>query len=437
MFIFKTALSRRTLLRGLGASLALPFMDAMVPAFTATVKTAANSRRRFGVVFVPLGERPGFWTPETLGRDFELSPILSPLAPHRESLTVVSGLDGPSSGHAPSDSGWLSGSLIKRTAAEDVRAGTTIDQVIASKIGHETVLPSLEIATADWSGYIGNCDGAYACAYASSISWKTPTTPLPSETNPRLIFERLFGSSGTTAQRVERLQRRQSVIDAIKQDVRTLERGLGGGDRARLSNYLDNVREVEQRIAKAEDQAASNVDLPDAPVGVPAEFEAHVELMFDLLALTYQADITRVFSFMMDRDLTQRAYPNLGITEPHHSMSHHGNDPEKMRNLVKVNIHHVTMFEKFIGRLKATPDGDGSLLDHSIILFGSGMSESNSHSNIDVPTLLVGGGAGLLPTGRHIKASSGTPLANLLLALGQKYGAEIDEFGLSTGRLEL
>jgi len=433
----KLALSRRTVLRGMGATLALPLLDAMVPAFTATAQTAANPTRRFGAIFVPLGERPGFWTPAQVGRNFEMSTILKPLEAYRDHMTVVSDLCTPRDGHAVTVAAWLTGALAKQTIAEDVYANTSIDQVIASKIGGETVFPSLEIATEDFTGYIGGCDTQFACAYMNTITWKTPTTPLPMEINPRLVFERLFGQPGTSAQRLERLRRNRSILDSVTEDVSDLERGLGARDRSRLTEYLDHVREIEQRIERAEKQAATEVRVPDAPIGVPDSFEDHVGLLYDLIVLAFQTDTTRVFTFMKSRDASQRVYPEIGITEPHHSMSHHGNDPEKIANLVKLNTWHVSLFGKFIERLKATPDGDGSLLDHSLILYGSGMSESNVHSRLDVPTLLVGGDGGRLRGGNHIKAPAETPIANFMLGLGNRFSAELDRFGLSTGSLEV
>ena len=433
----KLALSRRTVLRGMGATLALPLLDAMVPAFTATAQTAASPTRRFGAIFVPLGERPGFWTPAQVGRNFEMSTILKPLEAYRDHMTVVSDLCTPRDGHAVTVAAWLTGSLAKQTIAEDVYANTSIDQVIASKIAGETVFPSLEIATEDFTGYIGGCDTQFACAYMNTITWKTPTTPLPMEINPRLVFERLFGQPGTSAQRLERLRRNRSILDSVTEDVSDLERGLGARDRSRLTEYLDHVREIEQRIERAEKQAATEVRVPDAPIGVPDSFEDHVGLLYDLIVLAFQTDTTRVFTFMKSRDASQRVYPEIGITEPHHSMSHHGNDPEKIANLVKLNTWHVSLFGKFIERLKATPDGDGSLLDHSLILYGSGMSESNVHSRLDVPTLLVGGDGGRLRGGNHIKAPAETPIANFMLGLGNRFSAELDRFGLSTGSLEV
>jgi hypothetical protein len=436
MFLTRKSLSRRTLLRGAGAAVALPFLDSMTPAQTPLAKTATPVKR-FGAIFVPLGERPGYWTPKQPGANFEFSPILKPLEPFRDSLTVISELCDPLDGHAVTVAAWLSGSIPKRTIAEDVRGGTTIDQVVARQIGHETVFPSLELATEDFTGYIGGCDPAYACAYMNTLSWRTPTEPLPMEINPRIVFERMFGRPGTAAQRLARMQTDRSILDSVREDIADLGTSLGIRDKARLNDYLDNLREIEQRIQRSEKQSATTVQVPDAPIGIPESYEEHVDLQFDLLALAYEADLTRVFTFMMSRDATQRVYPNLGITEPHHSMSHHGNDPEKIANLVKLNTYHVSLFGKFLAKLRSTPDGDGSLLDHSMILFGSGMSESNTHSRLDIPTLLAGGGLSGMRGNRHLQVKKETPFANLLLTIAHKYGSDLEKFGISTGTVEV
>ena len=438
MFITRMSLPRRTFLRGMGVTLALPLLESMVPALTATAATAANPQRRFGAIFVPLGERPGYWTPKTVGENFELNTILQPLEPFRDHLTVVSELCNPIDGHACTVAAWLSGSIPKQTIAENVHIGVTIDQVIAKQIGQDTVFPSLELATEDFTGYIGGCDTQYACAYMNTLSWSTATTPLPMEINPRVTFERMFGRAGSSTQRLARMKTDRSILDSVKNDVKDLENGLGPRDRVRLNDYLDNVREIEQRIQRAEKQATTDVPVPNAPIGVPESFEEHVALQFDLLALAYEANITKVFTFMMSRDASQRVYPNIGVNEPHHSMSHHGNNPEKLSNLVKLNTYHVSLFAKFLEKLKSTPDGDGSLLDHSLILYGSGMSESDTHSRLNVPAAILGGGAGLMKGNRHIQAPKETPLANLMLDFANKFGCEIDKFGtLSTGRLEV
>src|SRR5262245_8002596 len=337
MFSMKKRISRRAVLRGAGAAIALPFLESMVPALTPVARTAANPQTRFGVVFVPLGERPGFWTPTKVGPDFEFSQILKPLEPYRNWVTIVSELCNPLDGHAVSVAAWLSGTIPFRTIAENVRAGITVDQVIANKIGQDTPFPSLELATEDFTGWIGGCDTAYSCAYMNTISWKSPTTPLPMEINPRVVFERMFGRPGTRAQRLARMQENRSILDSVMQDVADLEKKLGTKDRARLNDYLDNVREIEQRIQKSEKQATTSVTLPDAPIGIPEAFDEHAMLMYDLMAVAYEANITRVVSYMKSRDASQRVYPNIGVLEPHHAMSHHGNNPEKLAGLVKVN----------------------------------------------------------------------------------------------------
>jgi hypothetical protein len=432
-FLTRKAVSRRQVLRGAGVGLALPFLEAMLPAATALANTSATPKR-FGAVFVPHGERPGYWTPAKIGSNVELSTILAPLAPHRDELTVVSQLANPIMGHGVTVASWLSGSVPKPTIAEDVRAGVTIDQVVAAHIGRETVFKSLEVATED-TGYLGGCDPAYACAYLNTLSWSSATEPLPMEINPRKVFELMFGRPGTAEQRLTRMQTGRSILDSIEGDVADLSRGVGARDSGRLSDYLDSVRETEQRIERAERQATVDLEIPDAPVGIPDSFAEHVALQFELLTLAYAADLTRVFTFMMSRDITQRVYPEIGITEPHHTLSHHGGNEQKKLELVKLNTYHVTLFEKFIARLKATPDGDGSLLDHSMILFGSGMSESNIHDPNDLPTLLVGGFGSR--GSRHIQAPPKTPIANFMLSVGQHFGVEMDKFGISTGTVDL
>ena len=438
MFITKRSLSRRTVLKGVGAALALPFLDAMVPAATALAKSAAQPALRFGAVFVPMGERPGFWTPATTGSGFEFTPILKPVEKFRDSLVIVSNLDRPPGGtHAVSTATWLTGSAPKRTEAEDFYAGVSLDQVVAGLVGKDTVYPSLEIATEDQAGYIGACDVGYSCAYMSTIAWKGPTTPLPMEINPRVIFERMFGRPGTPQDRLARMKADQSILDSVRQDVQSLERGLGARDRGRLTEYLDHVREIEQRIQRAEKQATEDLTVPDAPVGVPASFEEHVGVLFELMAVASEADVTRVFTFMMNREASQVVFPNLGINEPWHHISHHGNEAEKLASLVKINTWHMELFGRFLDRLQSTPDGDGSLLDHSLILWGSGMSDSNTHSALDVPLLLAGKASGKIKGDRHVAGAKGSQLANAMLDIAQKYGAEIDSFGVSNGRVAL
>ena len=435
MFITNRALSRRTILRGMGAAVALPFLDAMVPVFGSAA--AATPVRRFGAVFVPLGERPGFWDPTTIGTNFELNAIMKPLEEFRSHMTVVSQLCDPLDGHATTVAAWLSGAIPKRTLAENVNNGVTVDQVIADQIGQETPMKSLELATEDFTGWIGGCDPSYSCAYMNTISWKNATTPMPMEINPRSVFERMFGRPGTSQQRLARMATDRSVLDSLLEELKGMSKGLGGKDLNRLNDYLENVREIESRIQKAEKQSLTNVEVPDAPVGIPEEFEDHAALMYDLMALAYEADLTRVVTYMKSRDASQRVYPRIGVTEPHHAMSHHGNNSEKLANLVKLNTHHVDLFRGFIEKLAKTPDGDGTLLDHTLILYGSGMSESDTHSRLNIPTLLVGKGAGMVQGNQHIVAPKETPMANFLLDLANKYGSDAKSFGISTARFEV
>ena len=437
MFITKKSLSRRTVLRGMGATLALPLLDAMVPALSPVVHTAANPTRRLGIVFFPLGWRPGYWIPTTVGSGFEYTPILKPLEALREHVTVVTQLDNPLDGHAATVSPWLSGAIPKKTFAEDVYSGETVDQVIARKIGQETPLPSLELATEDFTGYVGGCDTQYSCQYMNTISWSSATTPVPMEINPRVVFERLFGRPGTRDQRLRRMQRDKSILDSLGDDVTELRNGLGGRDTIRLNEYLEHVREVERRIQVAEKKAETSITA-DAPVGIPEEWEEHARLMYELMALAYESDVTRVATFMKAKDASMLSYTNLGIAEPHHGMTHNLQVEGNLANLVKINTYHVTLFAEFVERLKRTPDGDGTLLDHTLLLYGSGMSDANVHSRLSIPTVLVGGGLFGLKGDRHVQAPKDTPFANLLLTLANKFDCDLESFGtLSKGTVEV
>jgi hypothetical protein len=436
MFITKKGLSRRTILRGMGAGLALPLLDAMVPALTPIALSAANPTRRLGVVFTPLGWLNGHWVPSTTGANFEYTTILKPLERLREHVTLVTGLNNPSDGHAISVSAWLSGALPKKTFAEDVYSGETVDQVVAKKIGQETALPSLELATEDFTGYIGGCDTQYACAYMNTISWSSATTPVPMEINPRVVFERLFGRPGTVDQRKRRMQRDKSILDSLTDDVSDLKRDLGGKDATRLVEYLDHVREVERRIQVAEKRSESSITA-DAPVGIPEQWEEHARLQYELMLLAYASDATRVITFMKAKDASMLSYLNLGIAEPHHGMTHNLQVEGNAANLVKINTFHVSLFAEFLERMKKTPDGDGSLLDHAAIVYGAGMSEGNGHVPENLPILLAGGGAGRLKSGRHIKFPKGTPLANFHLSLLDKLGVPVETLGNSTGPVNL
>jgi hypothetical protein len=428
VFIAKKSIPRRTLLRGLGTAIALPFLDAMVPAFTPLAKAAANPKMRFGAVYFPNGAIMQEFTPKTVGTGFEFTPILKPLEPFKDSLAVVTNVTRSHPGsqvgdHAVSCAGFLTGVWPKRTESEDVLAHTTIDQIVAKRIGQDTPLPSLEVATEDFTGYVGACSPGFSCAYMNTISWSTPSTPLPMETNPRAVFERLFGAGGVAGQQ-------KSILDSIAEDARDLGRSLGERDRARLGEYLDNLREIERRIERSEAHGASAATL-DQPLGVPDAFEEHVHLMFDLLAAAYQADVTRVFTFMMSREISQRTYPQIGVTEQHHSVSHHQNNAEKMAQVVKINTYYVRMYSRFLEKLRSTPDGDGSLLDHSLVFYGAGMGDSNAHASDPLPIVAAGGGIG--KGHRHVQVATRTPVGNLWRAVAEKFDSPQQEFGDATG----
>jgi hypothetical protein len=438
MFITNRHLSRRTLLKGAGAAIGLPFLEAMTPAFIGTARAATPTRLRFGVVYIPNGAIMQQFTPTTTGEGFAFTPILKPLEPFKDSLLVVTNLTRSHPGsqvgdHAVSAAGFLTGVWPKRTEAEDVLANTTIDQVVAQQIGQDTPLPSLEVATEDFTGYVGGCSPGFSCQYMNTISWRTPTTPLPMETNPRAAFERIFGEAGTTEERLERIQKQRSILDAISEEAGRIRQGLGARDQARVGDYLDNIREIERRIQQTERHAADAVSL-DAPVGVPDSFDDHVGLMFDLIAAAYQADVTRVFSFMMSRELSQRTYPQIGVTEQHHSVSHHQNNPQKIATVTKINTYYMGLYAKFLEKLKATPDGDGSVLDHSLIFYGAGMGDSNSHASDPLPIVAVGGGAG--KGHRHVQVPTRTPVGCLWSTVANRFGVSMERFGDGVGMID-
>ncbi len=437
-FITRDHLHRRTLLKGLGVSMALPLLDSMIPALTAQSKTAASPVKRLGFVYVPHGAIMDRFTPAAEGANFEFSPILRPLQPFRDRVVVVSGLAHKTADnagvHSMSPPTWLSGVRPNDKEAA-VRAGVTVDQIAALKIGRSTRFPSLELATEDHSGLIGSCDGGYSCTYINTLSWRTPTTPLPMEISPRAVFERLFGEGGTPEQRVARLRQDRSILDAVTQQAGRLKMSLGAADRGAIAQYLDNIREIERRIQLAEKQTGAQGEVPDAPLGIPAAFEDHIKLMFDLQALAYQADLTRVSTFMMARELSQRTYPQVNAHDPHHSVSHHENNAEKIDTLTRIQTYHAGMFAYYLEKLRSTPDGDGSLLDHSMILYGSNMSSSNLHNHFPLPTVLVGGGAGQLKGNRHLKYADRTPMTNLLMTMLNKLDIPLNQVGDSTGML--
>ncbi len=445
-FVTKKHLSRRTALRGLGVSVLLPLLDSMVPAQTPTARTAAKPRLRMGLCFMPHGGVMANWTPVKRGANFKLSRTLGPLAPYQDQVVVISNLahqmaapagPGDNGGdHTRSPTVYLSGVHPKRTDGADIQAGVTIDQIAAMKIGQETPLPSLELATEDFSGLVGSCDVGFSCAYMNTISWRTPTTPLPMEINPRVVFDRLFGDGATVEERMERIEQQRSILDAVTGQMRRLERTLGTNDRNRVAEYLDTVREIERRIQLSERQNADSTQaMPQSPSGIPDDHEAHTKLMFDLMAIAFQTDITRISTFMMAREVSYRTFPKLGISEGFHPASHHQNNPERLENLTKINTYHVNLVAYMLGRLKSTPDGDGNLLDHSLILYGSGMSNSNVHNHSPLPVFVAGGAAGQLQGGRHLLYPDNTPMANLLLSILHKAGIPQESVGDSTGPL--
>ena len=440
MFVAKKSLSRRTMLRGAGTAIALPLLDAMLPAFVPLAKADARPRLRFGVSYFPNGAVMQELTPKTAGSGFEFTPTLTPLKPLKDKLIVVTNLTRSHPGsqfgdHAVSAAGFLTGVWPKRTEAEDVHANTTIDQIVARQIGQDTPLPSLEVATEDFTGYVGGCSPGFSCSYLNTISWSSPTTPMPMEINPRSVFERLFGAPGTPAQRQARTVKERSILDSVTQEANNLQVGLDARDRSRMNDYLTNLREIERRIQKQEARGASSVETPDAPIGIPDSFEEHVGILYDLLAVAYQADITRVFTFMMSRELSQRTFPQIGVDEQHHSVSHHQNNPVKMAQCVKINTYFVGMHAKFLQKLGSIQDGDGSLLDHSLILYGAGMADSNVHATDPLPIVAVGGGVG--KGYRHVELPRRTPVGNFWLNVAEKFGKPMDSFGDSTGKTDV
>ena len=439
MVIRKLALPRRTFLRGMGATLALPFLDAMVPAMSAR----APGVPRFAAIYVGNGANMFDWTPPTEGVGFEFSPTLKPIEHHRNRMLVFTGLDnypatdqGDTGGQHPRAApAFMSSVHPKQTEGADVQAGTTVDQIIAERICRDSKLPSLEVAV-DRNDVVGACDHGYACAYMNSISWKSPTMPLPAETNPRFAFERLFGSGDTGEERLARAREDRSILDGLSEEISKLSGKLGGQDRVKLGEYLGAIRDVEQRIAKSE-STNSDFEVPDRPVGVPDTFREYAELMFDLQVLAFQADITRVTSFMMARENITRSYDEIGLPEAHHSMSHHGNNPDKMKDFAKLNTYHIDTLGYYLDKLQSIPEGDSTLLESTVVLYGKGMSDGNTHNNYSVPVVVVGGPENGLQGNRHLVYAKGTPLANLSLSLMEKFGVRVESFGDSTEHLPL
>ena len=439
MFLTGKALPRRAVLRGLGASLSLPLLDAMLPAFATRVRAATARAHRFLAFYVPNGMAMEYWTPKGEGKDFELSPILEPLAPFRNQMLVLSGLNASWNYiHAGASGSFLTGTTRGGRNEVEILADVSMDQLLARHFASETQVASLELAM-DPPANAGACTGILSCAYTHTISWRSATQPLPMEYNPRAVFERLFGDSGSTgkAAREARMAQQKSLLDSVNEKLATLRKELGAQDQAKVEQYTEAVRDIERRIQKAEQQR--DVELPtlDQPQGVPPVFEDHLALMLDLQVLAFQSDLTRVITFMIGKEQSARPYPQIGVPEAHHPLSHHNDVPEIIAHLSKINRYHTELFSKHLARLRATPDGDGSLLDHMTIMYGSGISNSTRHSGTNLPLMLVGGGAGRLAGGRHLKYTDKPSIANLLVTLMDKLDVPVEKIGGSTGKLPL
>jgi len=446
MIITKKALHRRTFLRGIGTTLALPLLDAMVPAMAATRVTSANPAVRLGFVYVPNGIIQKGWLPSTTGAGFEFASTMKPLEPFRDKLLVLSNLmqnggralgDGAGD-HARAGASWLTGVHPKKTEGVNIMAGVSADQIAAKELGKKTQLASLEIGLEEPT-LAGSCDTGYSCAYTNTISWRTPTTPNPMEINPRAVFERLFGDGDSTepAARLKLMREDRSILDFVREDVARLEPGLGSRDKSKLNEYLDGIREVERRIQKAEEQSATmKMPLLERPSSIPDEFEEHAKLMSDLMVIAYQTDMTRVISFMMAREGSNRSYRSIGVSDGHHSVTHHQNDPEKIAKTMKIDELHVRSFAYLLNKMNSTPDGDGTLLDHSVILYGSSISDGNVHTHHDLPLVLAGGASVRIKSGRHIRYAPETPMNNLLLTMLDRSGVPAETLGDSTGKLD-
>ena len=443
MFITKMALPRRTFLRGMGATLALPLLDAMVPALSAMQKSAASPAPRLGFFYAPNGAYLPNFHPKVVGKNFEWTPMIKPLEPFREHVNIISGLankpaENLSEGggvHTRIGAAWLSGVRPKKTEGADIEAGTSIDQMAAAVISKDTPLQSLQLAL-DYDFVVGSCENGYSCVYQRTFSWKTPTTPMPMESNPRAVFERMFGEGGSSAERSARLKQDRSVLDLAMEDMARLTRKLGSRDRTTVDEYLTAVRDVEGRIQRAEKQTGeSSASVPEQPVGIPDSFDDHAKLMFDLNFLAYQADVTRVTAFQISRELSGRAYPWIGVPDGHHTVSHHQLDPEKIAKESKINAYHMSLFARLLEKMKNTPDGEGSLLDHAILMYGTGMGDSDHHTPVNIPVVLAGGGCGTLAGGRHLEYPDPTPLTNLGLTILHKVGVDAKPFADSTGPL--
>ncbi|HEY2149893.1 MAG TPA: DUF1552 domain-containing protein [Vicinamibacterales bacterium] len=444
MIITKMRLSRREVLRGLGTTLALPLLDAMMPALSA----AAKPPTRFMACYVAQGAHMAQWTPTSEGSAFEITPCLEPLAAYRDQMVVLSGLSNERAAPTPGDSGgphsriqaaFLTGSRARKTEGADFQVGMSVDQIIARQICQDTQFTSLELGLESVDLVVGGCDYGYTCAYTSTLAWKTPTTPLPNETNPRVLFERLFGDGGSTdaSVRLARQREDRSVLDSVNTEMARLARSLGSSDKLRVNEYFEAVRDIERRIELAERQSGRELPVFSQPAGIPPTYAEHARLMFDLLALAWQADLTRVSTYVLARELSSRTYPEIGVPEAHHPLSHHGDDPAKLAKIAKLNAYHASLFAHFVEKLRTTPDGDGTMLDHSLLLYGSGMSNSNQHLHRNLPLVLLGGSGGTVKGGMHYKYDPTTPMANLHLTLLDKFGVPTTSFGDSTGTLSL
>jgi hypothetical protein len=434
MFITKKHLPRRTFLRGVGSAMALPLLDAMIPARTALANTAAAPNPRMGFIYFPHGAIMNRWAPAQTGKDYEITQILKPLEPFREHMTIVSGLRNKA-GESPSPHAIIAGtwlSCVPPTPTQAPHAGTSADQVAAQHIGQDTTLPSLELAGEDGGGA---CDPTYGCAYSGTIAFRTPTQPLPMEHNPRKVFFRLFGQGDTAEERHMIVNETESILDSTKDSAAQLQAELGPADRAMLSDYMDSVREIERRVQKQKEKEHSGIKLPNAPAGINQDFGKQLDTMFELIALAYHANVTRVTTFMMAKEVSMRTYNQIGVSDAFHPLSHHQNDPVKLDKLAKIQTYHTEAFARFIKRLSTTPDGDGTLLDHSILLYGSNMSNSDMHNNDPLPSAVLGRGYGKIKGGQHLHYPQDTPHANLLLTLLVRAGIPVDKHGISTGVL--
>ncbi|MCZ6752651.1 MAG: DUF1552 domain-containing protein [Acidobacteria bacterium] len=441
MMIFKKAIPRRAFLRGVGATIALPLLDGMVPAFAGPLdQTAANPALRVAYIYCPNGIMRDVWLPETAGADFEMTPVLKQWAPFRNQMLVLSGLDGGTEfvgGHVRGSSMWLTGSEPKKSL-NDVHCGVSVDQILAKQFGKHTQLESLELCIEDAAEMAGQSAGGYSAAYTNTIAWRSPTMPLPMEHKPRAVFERLFGDGDSTdpAARMSRIRRQRSILDFVSRDVTRVLGDLGNSDRAKLNEFLDSIRDVETRVQKAEKQSSVKLPEMERPIGIPP-YEEHVKLLFDMQVLAFQTDMTRVSTFMLAREYSELVYTNLGHTEPHHPLTHHRGIPQRMQQAGEVNVYHAKLFTYFLERMRSTPDGDGSLLDHSLIVYGAGMGDGDIHNQWNMPIALFGNGAGRIKGGRHIRSPKGTPFSNFHVAMLDTVGIPTGKFGISTGKLDL